>query len=168
MTETRIARRRSGSNPMRFNSDLEKMRNSMQRMFDSPLLASSDFLDLPFSAPFAITSTPAVEITETKKELRVTAELPGMRLEDIQVEIDDDVLTIRGEKQEEKTSEEGEPVRYHIVERSYGAFERSFSLPRSIDSDNIKAEFGDGVLSIRLPKNGDAKVRGRRVSVTSK
>jgi len=104
--------------------------------------------------------TPAVEMAETDDELLLSVELPGMKREDIQVTLDDGVLTIRGEKKEEREEKE---KRYHLWERRYGTFERSFTLPRSVDPKGIKARFEDGVLKIEMPKSRQA--RGQRIEV---
>ena len=117
-----------------------------------------------FVPPTALTEvlgwTPAVELAETDDKLVLTAELPGMKRDDVQVTLDDSVLTIRGEKKEEREEKE---KRYHLWERRYGTFERSFTLPRSVDPKGIKARFEDGVLKIEMPKSRQA--RGQRIEV---
>ena len=107
---------------------------------------------------------PAVEVTETADELTLTAELPGMKVEDVEIELEDDVLTLRGEKKEEKEEEktEGE-VSYRVTERSYGEFSRSFTVPSTVDADAIEASFEDGVLTVHMPKTADS--RGRKIEV---
>jgi HSP20 family protein len=107
---------------------------------------------------------PMVELAEDKDELALTAELPGVGKDDVNVEVEDGVLTIRGEKHQERT-EGGEDRDFHVWERSYGAFMRSFTLPRAVDAEKITAGFRDGVLKIRLPKTKDARTRGRRISI---
>lgn len=104
--------------------------------------------------------TPAVEMAETDDKLLLSVELPGMKRDDVQVTLDDGVLTIRGEKKEEQEKKE---KRYHLWERRYGTFERSFTLPRSVDPQGIKAKFEDGVLKIEMPKSRQA--RGQRINV---
>ena len=94
---------------------------------------------------------PAVDIHETSKELRLDLELPGIREEDVEVEVENGVLTIRGQKSAER-KEEGEEGRYHLVERSYGTFFRSFQLPQGVDDKQINADFDKGVLHITIPK----------------
>lgn len=94
---------------------------------------------------------PAVDIHETSKELQLELELPGIREEDVQVEVDNGVLSIRGQKSAER-KEEGEEGRYHLVERSYGTFFRSFQLPQGVDDQQINAAFDKGVLRISIPK----------------
>jgi len=105
---------------------------------------------------------PPVSVAETGDELIFTAELPGLSENDVSIEIENDVLTISGEKTEERT--EGEEERnYHVWERSYGSFRRSFTLPRAVNTADASAEFENGVLEIRLPKSAEAK--GRRIEI---
>lgn len=94
--------------------------------------------------------TPAVDIKETASNLRLDLELPGLRPEDVEITAENGVLTIRGEKHSER--KEGEENRYHLTERSYGSFMRSFALPQGIDENQIQAEFDSGILSIHIPK----------------
>jgi HSP20 family protein len=99
---------------------------------------------------------PAVDIRENDHHYAVTAELPGVRKEDVQVELDQGMLTIRGEKTSER-EEKKEQCRY--TERSYGSFSRSFSLPSDADADRLEASFKDGVLSLTIPRIEKAKPR---------
>jgi HSP20 family protein len=106
---------------------------------------------------------PAVNVEETPGELILTAELPGLRKEDVEIEIENNVLTIRGRKEE--TREEKSERRYHVWERRTGSFQRSFSLPRSVAGDQVAASFENGVLSVRMPKAPEAK--GRKIEIKS-
>ena len=106
--------------------------------------------------------TPAVSVEETPEELLLTAELPGLTPENVEVHVEDGVLTLRGEKREERTAE-SEGRRYHVWERSHGSFARSFTLPRSVRADGIAATFENGLLRVRLPKAADA--RSRRIPI---
>jgi HSP20 family protein len=99
---------------------------------------------------------PAIDVSEDDRHYTITVELPGGRKEDLQIEVQHDTLTIRGEKKSER-EEKKEQRRY--VERSYGSFSRSFSLPADADAEHIDASFKDGVLTIRLPKTEAAKPR---------
>ena len=94
--------------------------------------------------------TPAVDIHETEQELTFAVELPGIKLEDIEVTAVDGVLTIHGERCEERN--EGEEGRYHLVERNYGSFMRRFQLPPGVDSEKIGADIEHGMLRVRIPK----------------
>jgi HSP20 family protein len=104
-----------------------------------------------------------MNVSETDNEIRITAELPGVTEEDIDVSLDDDVLTIRGEKKFERT-EGGEKESFHFVERSYGTFQRAIRLPFPINPDQVKASFENGVLTVTLPKTAQAE-RTRRIQV---
>lgn len=92
---------------------------------------------------------PTVDISETENGYEIRAELPGVSEEDVNVSVTDNVLTVKGEKRQEG---ETEGKNYHRVERHYGSFQRSFTLPRHIETDAIKAEFKDGVLTLGIPK----------------
>jgi HSP20 family protein len=94
--------------------------------------------------------TPAVDIKENDTDIRIDLELPGLKPEDVEITAENGLLSIRGEKRSER--KEGEEGRYHVVERSYGTFMRTFTLPQGVDENQIQAEFNDGVLSIRIPK----------------
>ena len=107
--------------------------------------------------------TPPVTASETADELVFTIELPGLSEEHVTVQLENDVLTVSGEKTEERT--EGDDERkYHVWERSYGSFRRSFSLPRAVDAAKATARFDKGVLQIRLPKAAEAKDRKIEIS----
>jgi HSP20 family protein len=98
--------------------------------------------------------SPAVDIYETDGEIVVQAELPGMDRKDISLHLENNVLTIRGDRQFKKETKEDN---YHRIERSYGAFSRSFSIPTTVDEDKIRADYKDGVLKVALPKKEQAK-----------
>ena len=124
---------------------------------------------LPMTEP--VGWVPKVEIMETEAELLLTVELPGMTTENIDISFEDDVLTIRGEKKEEKKEAKEEKnggPKYHLWERTYGAFIRSFTLPLTIDPAKIVAELKDGILKIRMPKVETAKVTGRKIEIATK
>jgi HSP20 family protein len=103
---------------------------------------------------------PAIDVSEREDDLLVRAELPGMQTEDIDIEVQNSALLIRGEKKDE-TEKSGE--RYHYVERRSGSFQRIVQLPSEVDADNIDANYKDGVLTITLPKSEQAKPK--RISV---
>jgi HSP20 family protein len=111
----------------------------------------------------AIGWSPAMDIVEDDGALRLTAELPGMKQEDVQIEVHEGVLTLRGEKKSEKEETKGSA---RLLERTYGAFERSFTLPRSVEADHIEAEFADGVLTVNMPKT--EKAAGRKIAIAAK
>jgi HSP20 family protein len=97
---------------------------------------------------------PRVDLSETKDAVVVKAEIPGVEQKDIQVTLQGEMLTIKGEKQQQK---EEKDEHYHRVERSYGAFARSFRLPGTVDGAKVTAAFKDGVLTVTLPKAASAK-----------
>src|SRR5205809_7760631 len=121
------------------------------------------FRDFGFSAPS--TWMPAVDIFQTgDHELVLKAELPDMTREDIDITVENFVLTIKGEK---KISSEVKEEQFHHVERRYGAFSRSFSLPRTVDATKVSAEYRNGVLTVRLPLREEAKPRQIKVEVAA-
>lgn len=105
---------------------------------------------------------PETDVIETEREIRVVTEMPGLKRENIEIDVENNVLTVRGEKREERTEGE-EGGKFHLSERRYGTFTRSFVLPRDVDSDNIAASFEDGVLTVMIPKS--ERARRRRISV---
>jgi len=105
---------------------------------------------------------PSLNVAETKGDLVVRAELPGMDPMDIEISLNEGVLTIKGEKKQEKEEkEEG----YHLIERSYGSFTRSIRLPKDVQSDKINASFKNGVLKVVLPKSEEAKKKEIKIKV---
>ncbi len=109
--------------------------------------------------------TPRVDITENDREITVSAELPGLDEKDIEVVLSDDVLTIKGEKKEE---EEERERGYYLIERRYGAFQRSFRLPETVDKSKIDAAFKKGILTIHLPKRAKAKAAEKKIKIKAK
>jgi HSP20 family protein len=109
--------------------------------------------------------TPAVDIVEKDDGIHIMADLPGFKAEDVDVTVEDGVLTVRGERRFEEAAE-GET--YHRVERSYGMFERTFSLPNSVDPARIEATFEGGEMKIVLPKREESKPRSIKVKVEKK
>src|SRR5215212_7774479 len=104
-----------------------------------------------------------MDVSETESEVRICAELPGVSQEDVDVSLEDDVLTIRGEKKLERKDEK---ENFHVLERSYGTFQRSLRLPFRVEPDQVRAEFNNGVLTVTLPKV-KAQDRARRIQVGS-
>jgi HSP20 family protein len=140
--------------------DIDQLQANMRRILQNQP-ASSDV-----ASPQALTWTPAVEISETDDELMITAELPGIDADQVHVMLDGDVLTIRGEKVDER-SEGDENAQYYLVERSYGVFQRSFTLPSTVDPESIVAEYNNGVLRIRLRKMSAERSRGREIPISA-
>ena len=138
--------RRPSYSPWR---DLEAVQNRLAGVFDNPSRSRGSW-------------TPSVNISETKEGLELTAELPGLSKENLSIELEDNVLTISGEKTEPVT-EGDEERQFLVLERNYGAFHRTFSLSRAISSDDIVATFENGVLTVALPKAPEAK--GRTIEI---
>ncbi len=134
------------------------LRNEVNRMFDE---LTRSFWWEPFETRRDRFS-PSVDVVENDKEIKITAELPGMDEKDIDVSIQKDVLTIRGEKKEEK---EDTGKDYYRMERSYGSFSRSIPLPSEVDVDKIRAEFRKGLLTVILPKTPEAIKETRKIPI---
>jgi HSP20 family protein len=135
-------------------SDIEDVQNRLARFFDDSMFGLGNVRGGAWMPPVAV--------SETADELVLTAELPGMKDEDISVDLENNVLTISGEKTE-TISEGDEERRYHVYERRFGTFTRSFTLPRTVDGNSIRATFDNGVLTVKLPKVAEAK--GRKIEI---
>jgi len=107
--------------------------------------------------------TPTVDITETDAAYLIKGEIPGVDKADVKVTIENGMITMRGERKQEK-EEKGK--KYHRIERSYGSFMRSFRVPDDVDEAEVKAEFKDGMINVTLPKSGKAKAKLINVSIT--
>jgi HSP20 family protein len=137
---------------------LSMLRNEIDRLFDSPLHAlTSD------SQQFQSGWLPAVDLHEDRDHLVLRAELPGMKKEEIDISLHGDVLTLSGERKEEKRFEEAETYRQ---ERFLGRFQRAFTLPVAVDADKVDASYKDGVLTVHLPKAENAKPKQIEVKVS--
>lgn len=137
--------------------ELEEMSDRLNRMFARPATRTNGKETM-----IVADWTPTVDISETDGEYQIKAEIPDVKKEDVKVTLEDGVLTIQGERKQEK-EEKGK--KYHRVERSYGSFVRSFNLPDLIDEEKVKAEFKDGVLNLHLPKSEKAKPKAIEVKV---
>ena len=107
---------------------------------------------------------PRVDVSETDEEVQVTVDLPGLEEKDIEVTLSNGVLSIKGEKKAEKEEKKKE---YHRIERSYGMYQRSISLPSEVDEGKVDAKFAKGVLTVTLPKSEKAKARTKKIEVRS-
>ena len=144
----------------------ERFRREMDRLFDDftgGLLRGSLFGPTPFRrAEGTFRTMPAVDVAETDKAYEIKAELPGLDEKNIEVKVDNGVLSIKGEKQEEKEEKEKD---YYRRERSFGSFERHFQLPDDIEPDKIEATFKNGVLSVTLPKSAEGQQQAKKIEV---
>lgn len=131
------------------------LRREMDTLFDG------FFSELGEPARGVQSFNPRVDVTENGKEVRITAELPGVEEKDVEVSLSGDAITIKGEKREEKEEKGEEQYR---LERSYGAFRRSFPLPCEVDADKATASFKKGVLTVTLPKTAEA-AKSKKIAV---
>jgi HSP20 family protein len=131
--------------------DMITLRDRMNRLFEDMPTFRGEEKDLAASA-----WAPAVDIYETENEVVLTAEIPGVDEKDIEIKVEDNTLTLRGERKFEKETKE---ENYHRIERAYGSFFRSFTLPTYVDHDKIEAEHENGVLKIHMPKRAELKPR---------
>ena len=106
--------------------------------------------------------SPSSDISETDKEYVIRAELPAVKKEDVQVTFEDGMITIKGERKQQK---EDKNEKYHRVESFYGSFERTFSLPENVNSDAISCESKDGILTVHIPKTESPKQKAKQISV---
>lgn len=148
----------------------EGLRNQVDRLFrdfESGFLQSPLYRDVDnfWRRELAFPVTPAVDIIEKDNAFEITAELPGLDAKNVEVSLSDDVLTIKGEKSEEK--EEKAKDRY-VSERRYGSFRRSVQLPASVDAGKIEANYKSGVLSVTLPKSAEAQKKQTVIPITTK
>jgi HSP20 family protein len=137
--------------------ELEDMSDRLNRVFARPATRTNGKEALTV-ADWA----PTVDISETEGEYLIKAELPEVKKDDVKVTLEDGILTIQGERRREKDEK---TTKYHRVERSYGSFVRSFSLPDQVDENGVKAEYKDGMLNLRIPKSEKAKPRAIEVKV---
>jgi HSP20 family protein len=136
--------------------DLETLRERLDRAFGWPAFPNEG------SAAWI----PAVDLEENDKEFVLTAELPGVKEKDVDVEFDQNMLTLKGEKRTEREETTEKNGRWHVIERSHGQFVRSFTLPPAVDPTKAKADFKDGVLTVHLPKRKEATARKIAISPT--
>lgn len=169
MARNLIPWRRKQAVPVRSRdllSPFEALHRQMNELFES-FFEEFEWPRLPSlwrSGEGLSTLSPSFDVVETDDEIRVTAELPGMDEKDIEVTLEDNVLTVKGEKKEEREEKRGE---YYLAERRYGHFHRSIPLPAGIAEDKVKANFKKGVLTVVLPKTEEAKRQGKKIEVTS-
>jgi len=139
--------------------ELEEVSNRLNHFFrrtparpdpDSEMLVMADW-------------TPTVDITETSDAYLIKGEIPGVKKDDIELTVEDGMISMRGERRQEK---EEKNKKLHRIERSYGSFYRSFQLPNDVDEAKVKAEFKDGMINVTLPKSGKTKSKSVNVKIT--
>lgn len=137
--------------------ELERVRREMDRFWDS------FFEDRPARrGEEGREWLPSLDVSETDKDIVVRAEIPGIDPKDIDISLTNDLLTIKGEKQQEK---EEKDENYHLVERSYGSFTRSVRIPGQVQNDKIGASYKNGILKVTLPKSEEAKKKEIKIKV---
>lgn len=137
--------------------DLRSLQDEVNRLFSTNLSRAFGEEGIARGA-----WNPSVDIYENKDHIVLEAELPGMKREDFDLSIENNVITLRGERRFEK-QDEGD--NYHRVERSYGSFTRSFTLPQTVQADSVAAEYRNGVLRVKMPKREE--VKARRIEIAS-
>ena len=161
--------RASVSRPQTFRP-FERLQREIDRLFDdftggigrSPFGRSFFDIAPAWRTQSVLSAMPAVDVTETDKAYEIAAELPGMDEKNIEVKVTDDVLTIKGDKQEVKEEKKKD---YYLSERSFGSFQRSFQVPANVDTDKIDASFKIGVLTVTLPKSTEAHKAEKKITV---
>lgn len=156
-----LRRSRRDIRPSEQATPLTALQRQMNRLFDDFF---GDFALSPFEGWNASASgfVPRMNVSESDKEIEVTAELPGMEQKDVEVLLEDGRLTLRGEKKMEKEEKED---RYYHLESSYGSFSRSVEVGEDIDPDQVQASFRNGVLTIRLPKTRPEPTQRKRIEI---
>jgi HSP20 family protein len=132
-----------------FPTGIRLFQDAVNRLFSEP----------PATRPWA----PPVDILETENDLILRADLPDVDMKDIQIELEQGTLTVKGERKFDQ--KEDKAVGYHRIERSYGEFMRCFSIPETVDGEKVKAEYKNGVLTVTLPKKPAAKPRAIKIDV---
>jgi len=134
-------------------ADLQVASTSLNRLFDEALRAWPDA-----GSPLGGAWMPPVDVHETTSEVRISAEIPGVKPDNVRISVENNVLTLRGEKEQQDPEREN-GKRGHRLERTYGMFERSFTVPSTVDAEKIQARYEHGVLTVILPKAERAKPR---------
>ena len=152
---------------------MDNFQREMDRLFDeffggrSPMLFPRRFFDSDIELFHDLTRhlgavTPHIDVHESDKAFTIDAELPGMDEDDIELTLSDGLLTLKGEKKDETVEEKKD---YHLSERHYGSFKRTFRVPDSVEQDKVSAKFKKGVLSIAMPKSTKARKEEKRIKI---
>ena len=169
--ETGVTRSESQRQLARMSQPLLDLRSEIDTLFDR-------FFPTPFFGPFGTRlmeaqplrqrfggNAPKVDVSESDREIQIVAELPGLKQEDVRLTLEDDVLTMSGETSESREETDKE---YHLAERSYGRFERSFRLPDTVDRERVSAKFENGLLTVTLTKSEKAQQKVKRIEIARK
>jgi HSP20 family protein len=141
---------------------LAQLRSEFDTMFDRFFRDPWGFWDRGESLS-TLAATPRMDLSETENEVTVTMELPGVRADDVDIRVTGDLLTVHGEKKDQREEKKAD---YHFVERQYGGFQRTVQLPSTVDPDKVDASFKDGVLTITVAKHPHARPRQIKVRAT--
>jgi len=162
MADDVTSKGQGGRLPSRFQDPFQSFRTEMDRLFDSFLGGMPSLTSLRQGFPSTQVITPTLDVKENEKEIVVKADLPGMDEKDINLTVHNGVLSLRGEKKSEHTDERDN---YHVMERSYGSFQRSIRLPDTVDEDKAEARFDKGVLTITLPKRPESVSAQKKIQI---
>ena len=158
-----IKKTETGATPVqRYIDPFSAMRAEMDRVFDSFLGRGFGRFPMPSRVGDSDAVVPNIDVRETETELVVEAELPGMDEKDISVTLNNNLLSLKGEKKSEREEKKDD---YHLMERSYGRFQRSFQVADTIDADKVTATFEKGVLKVTLPKRPEAVKAEKRIPI---
>jgi HSP20 family protein len=145
-----------------FRSEMDRLFDRFVRGFGLPSLRSMADFEPPWRS--FIFSAPPIDMTEDDMAYKISAELPGLDTKDVEVSVSGDRLVLKGERRQEQ---EEKNQNYHLSERTYGSFQRSFELPASVDRDKIAADFSKGVLTITLPKTAATQQQRKKIEIKS-
>jgi HSP20 family protein len=143
----------------RYRDPFAQMRAEMDRLFEN--FIGRGVFGTPVQSQ-ATQLTPSIDVRENEKEIVIDAELPGMNENDVQIVVREGVVSLKGEKKSERDEKKDT---YHLVERSYGSFERLFRLPEGVNEEQIKADFNSGVLHVVIPKRPEAIKAEKKISI---
>jgi HSP20 family protein len=164
MADDVTSKGQGGRMPSRYSDPFNSFRSEMDRLFDAFMSGLPAVGSVRQGFPAAQGLTPTLDVKETDKEIVVKADLPGIDEKDIQLTFHDGVLSLRGEKKSERTDER---ENYHLMERSYGSFQRAIRVPETIDEDKVEARFDKGVLTVTLPKRPEMVKAQKKIEIKS-
>jgi HSP20 family protein len=170
VTKLPVTTEKAGKEPVGFFTPLENLRREVDRLFESfqpgmwrfPFGRRPFEFDIGFPREMGFGVALAVDVAETDKAYEVTAEVPGLDEKDIEIKLANGMLTIKGEKSEEKEEREKD---YYLSERRYGSFMRTMQVPEGVDQDKIEASLSKGVLKVVLPKTAEAQKSEKKIEV---
>jgi HSP20 family protein len=146
------------------NQPIRKLQNEIDSLFNSFFHNNGGLINWDEDFLNRGTLSPNMDLSENDKEYNVSLEVPGISEKDVDVNVENGVLTIQGEKSH---SEDNKDNDFYVLERSYGKFHRSFSLPNNVDENNVSAKLKDGILQVKLPKTSEKQGGGHKVKISS-